>query len=545
MGSVIGWWTESFSTVISRARALSTAMVLEQPYSANVATRMPVLTASIAGQHPYSSSVASVMKKMSTSVAGVEIPQAQVGSLIVKPTTAVTVSQSQAAMVTAVMKALSSNSVVAESNPVAVASLLKLMASSATGAQAQSGTVAAVLKTVLTQIATFSATAQVTYDALGTGTAEASTSPMTCSITPTAGDDVFAFVPMGAAGRSLVATYGASNLKMQLLGRVTFATGASVTVYRIHNVASGAATVSVTRSGSAWGQVQAVAYKNVVGVRIPKVMTGVGTALSHSVATPPANGRTAQAFGTGDVSLPLSSLSGGTNRYSDNAGFVAESIGDTAASATFAATIASSNPWGSIAIPMGTAAISGPQINDINWSSAENVGANTFDLVCAVGDYVFVDLYESGNVTPSVITCAGTTMTLVDSQVFNSSYSLRRYRIGPLATAGTKTINSSAAGIWSRIAGVSVSGMSGVGTTTKTSGAASQPSHAVTLSANQIALQSFGMDSSAVSTVAGANVFDNPSGASAFGYMALADETTTFALGNTSANWGSMITVLS
>ncbi|WP_240483004.1 MULTISPECIES: hypothetical protein [unclassified Mycobacteroides] len=391
-------------------------------------------------------------------------------------------------------------------------------------------------------------TALVVFDTVGVGS-ETTGSPTSCTISPAAGADVLAFYSVGSIG-PLSATYGASNLPMICLGQALNG-GVVMGAYLIRNVAAGSATVNINKAGFSWGQVVAASYTGVQGYGPAKQTTGVGTAFSQSV-TVPLNGRTVHAFTPGENSTTLSSLTGGTSRYLDNAGFLTQSVRDTDADTSFTGSLSASRNWAALAVPLQPAAQSGVALGCSYGTTSEgNGGTSTFDVYAAVGDYVYCAVAQDRAGNPSSVTCAGAAMTLVDTQTFTSGVGtgfIKIYRSAiAMGSAGAKTISVTATGSgWWRMAGVALSGVTAPsGTVTKTSGTSSQPTQAVTCTAGQMILQVFGTSTAPTGTEGGGALFLSQGASQIYLIMNIASETTTFKLANTSINWGAMAVVLS
>lgn len=386
--------------------------------------------------------------------------------------------------------------------------------------------------------------APISIDQVGTPGSE-NTGNLTCSINPTSGSDVLAFAwCIDAASSCYQATY--SGNPMRFIGRAKI-NGGSLSVFLIENMSSGSATVTVNKSGSGWAQAVAVTYSGAVDFRQAKIALGSGTSVSQS-ASPGLSSRSIQSFCRGGNSGTFSSLSGGTNRVNESSGFVAGTVSDTSSSATFAGTLSASANWGSVVIDALPQAITTPKINFTSgvWSEA-NGGTQTFAVKAAANDYIIVDIVQAASGDPSSVTCAGTAMTLIDTQTWShpstGSGFLKRYRSGQLSS-GDKTISITATGSqWWHAAGVSISNVTSFGTTTKTSGTSSAPSQSVSCSAGQLVLQSFATGAAATDVNA-TNYFDSPGGSLVFLYMNAALENATItATGSTS--WAAIATVIS
>lgn len=396
--------------------------------------------------------------------------------------------------------------------------------------------------------ATFTQPATVNYGTQGVGT-ETTSSPAQCTINSAAGDDVIVFYSVGSGGVT-GATYGASNLPMICAGQA-LSSGVLIAAYIIRGVAAGSATINVNKTGSSWGQPVAVSYAGAQGFQPAKQIVGSGTSFSQPV-TVPLNGRTVHAFTPGENSTTLSGLTGGVSRYLDNAGFLTQSVRDTDAADTFAGTLSASRNWATLALALRATAMTGPLLGYSAGTSAEgNNDTRTFDVFAAVGDYVYCAVVQDRAGNPSSVTCAGSAMTLLDTQNFTSGVGtgfIKIYRsASAMASAGSKTISvTSTGGGWWRASGLAVSGVtSPSGTVTKSSGTSSQPTQSVTCTSNELILQAFVTAIAPTGTEGGAALFLSPSGSQIRLVVNIADESTTFKLANTSINWGAMAVVLS
>lgn len=384
----------------------------------------------------------------------------------------------------------------------------------------------------------------ISIDQVGTPGSE-NTGNLTCSINPTPGADVLAFAwCIDAASSCYQANY--SGNPMRFIGRAKI-NGGSLSVFLIENMGSGSATVTVDKTGSGWAQAAAVTYTGAVDFRQAKIALGSGTPVSQS-ASPGLSSRSIQSFCRGGNNGTFGSLSGGTNRVNETSGFVAGTVSDTSTSATFSGTLSTSANWGSVVIDALPQAITGPKINYTSgvWTEA-NGGTQTFTVKAAPNDYIVVDMVQAASGDPSSVTCAGTAMTLIDTQNWShpstGSGFLKRYRSGQLSS-GDKTISITATGSqWWHAAGVSISNVTSFGATTKTSGTSSAPSQSVTCSPGQLVLQSFATGAAATDINA-TNYHDSPGGSLVYLYMNAALESATIAATG-STNWGAMATVIS
>lgn len=405
-------------------------------------------------------------------------------------------------------------------------------------------TPAAATLTLTGGVPTVAVLSPISIDQVGTPGSE-NTGNLTCSINPTSGADVLAFAwCIDAASSCYQATY--SGNPMRFLGRAKL-NGGSLSVFCIENMSSGSATVTVNKSGSGWAQAAAVTYTGAGDFRQAKIALGSGTSVSQS-ASPGLSSRSIQSFCRGGNNGTFGSLSGGTNRINESSGFVAGTVSDTSTSATFSGTLSTSANWGSVVIDALPQAITGPKINHTSgvWTEA-NGGTQTFTVKAALNDYIVVDMVQAASGDPSGVTCAGTAMTLIDTQTWShpstGSGFLKRYRSDQLSS-GDKTISITATGSqWWHAAGVSISGVTSFGATTKTSGTSSAPSQSVTCSAGQLVLQSFATGAAATDINA-TNYHDSPGGSLVFLYQNVSLESATIAATG-STNWASLATVIS
>ncbi|DAZ90160.1 Uncharacterised protein [Mycobacteroides abscessus subsp. bolletii] len=396
--------------------------------------------------------------------------------------------------------------------------------------------------------ATLTQPATVNYNTQGVGTETTSTTA-TCTINPNAGDDVIVFYSVGSGGVTS-ATYGASNLPMICAGQA-LSNGVLIVAYVIRGVAAGSATITVNKTGSSWGQAVAVSYSGAQGCGPAKQVVGNSNSFSQPVSVP-LNGRTVHAFTPGENSTTLSGLTGGVSRYLDNAGFLTQSVRDADAATTFAGTLSAVRDWAALAIPLSATAPGGVLHGFSSGTATEGLNnTKTFDVVAALGDYVYCVVAQDRAGNPSAVTCAGTAMTLLDTETFTTGVGtgfIKLYRSSAaMDSAGTKTVSVTGTGSgWYRAAGLAVSGVtSPSGVVTKTSGTSSQPSQAVTCAANELILQIMATSSTPSGTEGGSALFLSPTGSQIRLILNIASESTTFKLANTSINWGAMALVLS
>ncbi|RIT28905.1 hypothetical protein D2E76_26395 [Mycobacteroides abscessus] len=394
-------------------------------------------------------------------------------------------------------------------------------------------------------VPTVSVLTPVLIDQVGTPGSE-STGNVTCTANYTSGADVLVFA-WGVGSSSSCYQADFSGYTMRFLGRTKF-NGGQLAAWVAENFSGSTATITVSKSGFDWAQCVAVSYTGAAGFKLAKIAKGSGTSASQSASPGPA-ARAIQSFTRAGTSGSFTSLSGGTNRINDSANLVTGTVSDTNTSGTFSASITSSSNWGSMVIEATPQAITTPRVNCIGalWTESNSGSAQTFTVRASAGDYIIVDMAQSANGDPSSVTCAGTTMTLIDTAPFThpntGSGFLKRYRSAQQGSAGDKTVSITAtSGQWWHAAGVSVSGAASFGTPTKTSGTSSAPSQSATCSAGQLVLQSF-VTAAAPTDLNCTNLFDSPGGSQVYLLMNAAEETTTFsATGST--NWGAIATVI-
>lgn len=387
----------------------------------------------------------------------------------------------------------------------------------------------------------------VVFSAVGVGASDQSSFPFTFNHVAAAGDDVLVYV--GVDRNSTVSvTYGGVAMRRLGLCRFSGAAGdneAVLVVFTAFGVSAGTNVVSVTGT-SLWCSGQAVSYANVAHFGIPQLTSGTGTSTTQAV-TPPASGLVSQVFG---ASVNFSATTGGTNRAFRN-GSSTLAINDAATAVTVGNTLASSVAWAAIAVPMYPTVPTGIRYTDYGGMTAASNGSAppSFTINTAIGDHVFVDVMVDRPGSVTAVTCGGSSMTLVDSQTFTGvggNGTVYRWKIGPLGSGGSQTIafTASASGAWWMTGGVSLAGITTVGTTTKTFNNSSTPSQAVTCSTGEVILQTIASPTPMLRPTGGVLVFDsNMLNAACLG-ISLAQASTTFAWINTSIVWAALATVL-
>lgn len=191
--------------------------------------------------------------------------------------------------------------------------------------------------------------AVLAVDALGAGSTGAGTT-RSWTHTATAGSDVYVIVS-GGPNATITATYDGvamTSLGSSALNNLTG--NGRLQIFRLAGAPGGAKTVVVTFNVSVNASAQSISVVNSVSVGAFTGNNGSSTALAQS-ATLAAGQLVIQAFAANNTGAsPLTSLSGGTNRYND--GFLtggvyrsALAINTATASASFAATSGSSTPW--------------------------------------------------------------------------------------------------------------------------------------------------------------------------------------------------------
>ncbi|QNJ59241.1 hypothetical protein SEA_MRMIYAGI_26 [Mycobacterium phage MrMiyagi] len=421
---------------------------------------------------------------------------------------------------------------------------LKAAKAELAGSQAQRGTVAGLLRKAVASFNGQSVSPNpVTFDTIGAFGGDTTGAP-SCSINPSSGSTVFVLAVLGG-GSLLTATY-AGSISMRLLGRAVF-DGASISVYVLRNVVGGSATITTTKTGFAWGEAVAISYKNVEDIRPPKTVVGSGTSCAQAVGALP-SGSTLQAFSTGSSSTNFTSVTGGTNRATDNSSFVRTTVNEASSPLTVSAAFASSKAWAGIEVQMSSAVRSNPYLRDTSGQPTRNGGSTTVSVNAEVNDWIFLDIHQDRPGFPSSVTLDGVAMVLVEEQLFTNSTAnawVRRYRSATkVSSPGTKTasIVSTGSGWWTPV----IYAVSKVGsfTTIKATGTSSTPTHAITCGADDFIIQTFAMQNLPVSSYAGANIYDGMGGNQAHTFVQIADESTTFQVSGT-VNWASIATVFS
>lgn len=528
-------------------RKISAAMSGKQSLGGPLNANLHKLVANLTGYQKQTGAIAASLQKVSASINGYERP---LGGLIlpVKKTNIVLVGKHyQTGTIAANLKKTSASLSGIHKQTGTIAAAFKKASTSLNGTHTQRGQVAANLqKFVAAFNGTFTGVTPVVFDVLGTPGSE-NLGDITCTINPTAGSDVLIFASSGGASL-YAATFGAGSTKARLLGRVKFL-GGQYTVFLVRGVSSGSQTATVKYgSGGGWAQCVAISYTGAVDWKLVKTVFGSGSTASQST-TPGSNGLSVQGFASADDSIVFSSLTGGVARLNEVAGFDCFTIRETNISNTFGASLSSSVPWGGVVCEATPSSISGPKINHCVGMYTEEVGGTrTFDVPCASGDYVIAAIAQASPGDPSAVTCAGSAMTLIDTQAVTTGSGtgfVKVYRsASAMGSAGDKTVSfTTSGGGWLHVGGCSVTNAASFSAATKSSGTSSAPTQAMTCSAGQLILHFFVLVS-APQTVTGTNMFDSPGGSQIYLHINAAHESTTFGVSNT-MNWGSMGIVIS
>lgn len=379
----------------------------------------------------------------------------------------------------------------------------------------------------------------VTYGSTGAGAPTGA--PF--SITVADGDTVVLYLVTDHAANP-TATCGGVPMMLHSQLRMNASSGTGVMcLFVLGGMFAGAKTISFT--GGNWTAAQAVAYANVNGLGVPRIATGTG-APSQAVTVGSATTMVSQAFGVGQ-SAGFSSPTGGTNRSLSNY-FASLVVNDAAANVTFAVTRSGTPTWVGIAVRMLVAAPAMPYYVGLTYTpGAAGSGATTFTgPVVAAGDYVVVNVeVSSTSSTVSAVTYDGVAMTQLGSTLtYTGSGAGRLLRFGIVApAAGARTVSfSRTGGNWASADAVAIRNVTTVVATATATGSGS-PSHAVTLSANELVLQTFGTAGSLGQIRGGSNLNDTEGGPNftAVG-TSIADATTTFTSSATGIAWGSIAT---
>lgn len=526
---------------------LSAVMSGKQSQGGPIAANLQKISANLVGYQKQTGSLAANLQKLSAAINGYERPSGGLILPLKKTNIVLTGKHLQSGTFAASLQKTGATLSGKHYQTGTIAAAFKKASASLNGTHSQRGQVAANLqKFVAAFNGTFTGVTPVVFDVVGTPGSE-NLGDITCSISPSTNADVLIFASSG--GASLYsATFGAGSTKARLLGRVKFAS-AQYAVFLVRGVSSGSQTATVKYgSGGGWAQCVAISYTGAIDWKLAKTVFGSGSSASQSSA-PGSNGLSIQGFGSGDDSIVFSSLTGGTARLNETAGFCCFTIRETNISNTFGASLSSSVPWGGIVCEATPSAISGPKINhSVGRYAEDNGGTQTFDVPCASGDYVVAAIAQDRAGDPSSVTCAGSAMTLIDTQTFNSGVGtgfIKVYRsASAMGSAGDKTVSFTTTGSgWYHIGGCSITNVTSFGTASKSSGTSSAPSHALTCSAGQLILHFFGIPS-APQNITGTNMFDSTGGSQIYLLINAAHENTTFGVSN-SMNWGSMGIVIS
>lgn len=561
--NIAGQQTQIGSMATALPLPLKAAMSGQNMYQGPLAAALPSpMSSAMLGGQTHAGSIGATIGALSASIQGVELPKGVMGSNMSQLVATINAAQTQSGAMAVVLGAMTAaiQGANIQRGPVAVA--LKNIAVALTGGQLQAGQMAASLLQASTIIAgqIISATPVAFRTSGGAGTENLNT--ITCSVTPSAGDSVVVFILNGGSGDINPPTYGASNLRMKCRGQIrcgatTSGSGIIFAAYSIDAVAAGAATISITCTNNNWCQAAAVAYSNVAGYALTKTSMGQSsTALtSGALAIPGAGSMLVNSFCHNQT---ISSPTGGTNRLLETAGFVKQTISDSNANVTFAATASSTGTWGGLMVPLLSSVPSSPNINHclgqigpLNGSSTQ-----TLSIMCNVGDYVFVDFVENGNTAPASVTCAGVAMTQIYTAnvpgLTGGTGLIRRYVSATAITSGqislgavSVQLNQTSSNWWGWCA-VSVSGITTIGTSAgSVFSSNSQPSQAISLSAGQYALHTFSTYTQPGYITNATNYYDGQGGQFAVPSMNFLDTSATVTMSLTSVQWGSMYTILS
>jgi hypothetical protein len=271
-----------------------------------------------------------------------------------------------------------------------------------------------------------------------------------------------------------------------------------------------------------------------------------------------------QAFAVaGNNSSPTMTHSGGTSRYLFTTNDASLGIRDASSSTTFTGTISASLGWGGGATVLSQAVTPGPRPDASGGFppavySATTTYSFTGPAVTAGAD-VFVDIMVDRTTTTPTVKYDGATMTLVNSVTgfiaspgSSGNSTLFRFHITGVA-GGAKTYSfnlPTGSSFYVSGALTSFTGVTSVGTTAATAANGTAPSQAVTCSAGQIILQTFGAANYPAAnygvTGGGAILWDSAN-MTQYGstLTQIADTTTTFGITDTSLDWGGLATVLS
>lgn len=302
---------------------------------------------------------------------------------------------------------------------------------------------------------------------------------------------------------------------------------------------SGNAAIAYTASGAQTNSAS-MSYAEVQHAHPAVIAAGNGTALSQAVTVPARQGF-AQAFGVG-ADASFSAVSGGTNRYnsSGNASLIAN---DVPVDATLVATQNSARDWAGVALPLAPTIPNGPRYVNLARLARTTIDSGlNFQVSCEDGDYVLLDVNIDRNTTVSAVTIDGVSpSTLAGPINYNGVGSQATLiRFGRFVSgSGLKTLQfSKTGGGWVVARATVIRGVSAVGATTTASNNGSVPSHAVTVSAGELAVHAFGATS--VGTPRGGSPVDSIADTSCLS-LSLAASNTTFTDTGSKA-WGSVIT---
>jgi hypothetical protein len=181
---------------------------------------------------------------------------------------------------------------------------------------------------------------------------------------------------------------------------------------------------------------------------------------------------------------------------------------------------------------------------------ASTSGTLTFPHSATAGADAIVDITVDRTATISAVTYNGVGMTLLGSVSFTGASgtgTLARYRATNVA-GGIRTVSFNVSTTAVVTAGaVSLLNITSVGTTTTTSGAASQPSQAVTCTPGQLILESIAMRAAPGTPSGGTNLWNSQGGSASLTLQQnIANASTTFSMSPTNVSgWGALATTFS
>ena len=187
---------------------------------------------------------------------------------------------------------------------------------------------------------------------------------------------------------------------------------------------------------------------------------------------------------------------------------------------------------------VGTDGISAVTAGAVASMSAWASGSASFSITAAAGDYVMVDVVTYAS-TPTSVTCGGVAMTLLKSQ--SGTGRVNRYGLAGVS-GGAKTIAITNAGDYTYAAAVTLQNVVTVGTTASTT-AAGNPSQAVSCSAGELIVQSFGDYGTSFGTASGPARIHTYNGGTLNLNLAVSTASATFGDSASISGWIGMATV--